>query len=395
MVVEAVDLSMDLSTKVPFGFWYNLLSDGRLHFETAFRLYQINLQFRELIQELINSKRIYQNNTYVIGIPNISKEFRSKIKYFTYFDQINFYLTDDGNIYYNFEGSDLIKLEGVVKVKALFSKSHILTEDNKLYEIELGEIVPGEIEISLELIKFEEGKIKKITFGEDNSLILTEEGNIYSNGTESVGQLGLGLPVGAIIVTPQLIRFEGMGKVKDISSGKQFSLILTEDGDVYSFGDNLGQFGLDGIEYKNIPTLIGPKNIKFKGIETGDYHALLLTESGNVYSFGDDIKNELGLGYESEEKIEPILVDIPGKKKITAISADRDQSLFLTEGGNVYSAGQGYLRRQDNALMNPEIMKLTDLPTLEEDLKIRLQQEEVLSIIVTGIYFIIKTRQYL
>jgi len=79
-------------------------------------------------------------------------------------------------------------------------------------------------------------------------------------------------------------------KVISISCGLMHSLALTENGSVYSWGDNAyGQLGQNtGEERKpNIPTAIElNEEIFIEKICCGDYHSLLLSREGDLYWFG-------------------------------------------------------------------------------------------------------------
>jgi alpha-tubulin suppressor-like RCC1 family protein len=85
--------------------------------------------------------------------------------------------------------------------------------------------------------------------------------------------------------------------VIDISCGAYHSLVLTNCGEVYAWGDNeWGQIG-NGCNKDQL------KPIKVKGfnnervvmISCGYYHSMALTECGHVYSWGRDDCGQLGV----------------------------------------------------------------------------------------------------
>jgi hypothetical protein len=106
--------------------------------------------------------------------------------------------------------------------------------------------------------------IKSISAGGSHSLLLDEQGRIYSFGWNVWGELGLGDRIQRLI--PTLIsRFQDLElppRIKNLSAGT-YSLISDEEGMVYAFGNNDdGQLGLGDRINRVIPTLV--PNIKAK-----------------------------------------------------------------------------------------------------------------------------------
>ena len=67
-------------------------------------------------------------------------------------------------------------------------------------------------------------------------MALTSRGEVYSFGTSSNGQLGLGT---RILETPQPLKIASIGnhKIVRISSGENHTALVTEDGKLLTFGD--------------------------------------------------------------------------------------------------------------------------------------------------------------
>ena len=196
--------------------------------------------------------------------------------------------------------------------------------------------------------------IKQISAGGSHSLALTEDGEVYSFGANSFGQLGLGDGGYSYHdeydrTTPTLIDsfFFNNKKIKQVSAGSSSSFALTEDGEVYAWGRNYyGQLGLGDGKDRYIPTKLDSTkfdNRKVSQISAGGSHSLALTEDGEVYSFGYNYDGELGLGDMNNRDI-PTKLDSShyGNKKIIQIAAGSFHSLILTEDGFVYSFGGQY-----------------------------------------------------
>jgi alpha-tubulin suppressor-like RCC1 family protein len=177
--------------------------------------------------------------------------------------------------------------------------------------------------------------ITAVEAGQDHSLILDEHGMVWSFGSYRVGQLGR--TVSHLDALPYVV-IPNLPVIVKMSVGYQFSLLLDEQGQVWSFGSNTeGQFGLGShrstpIQMTNIPTMVD--------ISAGQEHSLLLDADGQVWGFGSNDHGQLGITGVSRQLI-PIM--IPGLGQIQAISAGAAHSLVITSSGQVWGFGSnGY-----------------------------------------------------
>jgi alpha-tubulin suppressor-like RCC1 family protein len=163
---------------------------------------------------------------------------------------------------------------------------------------------------------------KAIAAGGDHSLVLLENGDVYSFGYNGNGELGLGdRGVSAYRVVPEKIPdFSGV----KIAAGCRHSLALSENGEVYAFGDNgSGQLGLGDTEERNSPTRI-PTLSGAKAIAGGGYYSFVLMESRETYAFGYNLTGELGLGDRSN-RMYP--TQIPALSGATLIACGGNHSI--------------------------------------------------------------------
>ena len=174
-------------------------------------------------------------------------------------------------------------------------------------------------------------KYDHISAGGSHSLILTEKGEVYSFGSNNFGQLGINNFINRD--TPISV----MNNIVQVSAGGTHSLLLDAEGNVWSFGSNqFGQLGLGDIQYKNTPTLI-PQLTDIIYISAGRYHSLAVNSSGRVYSFGYNFEGQLGIKeFNIDTKI-PIL--IPDLYDIIQVSGGDSHSLALDSKGDVYAFG--------------------------------------------------------
>ena len=89
-----------------------------------------------------------------------------------------------------------------------------------------------------------------------------------------------------------------------VAAGYKFTLVLMEDGTVWSCGqNNYGQLGLGRTDTQSDanpePKMIESESLPGKAVEisAGKEHALVVLENGDVYSFGRNHYGQLGLGY--------------------------------------------------------------------------------------------------
>jgi alpha-tubulin suppressor-like RCC1 family protein len=99
--------------------------------------------------------------------------------------------------------------------------------------------------------------------------------------------------------------------VIDISCGFQHSLLLTNCGEVYAWGDNYrGQIGNGCNSNQLIPIKVkGFNDKKVVMISCGGGHSMALTECGHVYSWGLNDCEQLGIG-STVDSNEPKLVAV-------------------------------------------------------------------------------------
>jgi alpha-tubulin suppressor-like RCC1 family protein len=173
-----------------------------------------------------------------------------------------------------------------------------------------------------------------ISIGTDHSLFLDNLGNVYSCGANSYGQLGR---TGNNKIPMQITTNIGDSNIVAIRTGDDHSLFLDENGNVYSCGYNeFGQLGHGHTNNSSIPIRIDTLS-NIVAISAGWAHSLFLDENGNVYSCG--VNSDGQLGRTGNNKIPMQITTNIGDSNIVAISASKYNSLFLDENGNVYSCG--------------------------------------------------------
>nr|XP_058924820.1 secretion-regulating guanine nucleotide exchange factor isoform X3 [Kogia breviceps] len=130
------------------------------------------------------------------------------------------------------------------------------------------------------------GCVKRITGGGAHSAVVTDEGSLFVCGLNKDGQLGLGHTKDVLYFTPckSLLGCP----IQQVACGWDFTIILTENGQVLSCGSNsFGQLGIPlGPRRCVVPQAIELLREKVVSIAAGLRHALAATASGTVFQWG-------------------------------------------------------------------------------------------------------------
>jgi hypothetical protein len=150
--------------------------------------------------------------------------------------------------------------------------------------------IRDKLDYSMELSSIQYLSDKQIIdtcYGCDHSLVLTNCGEVYAWGWNQFGEVGDGS--NDIQLIPIKLNAFNDEKVIQISCGYLHSMALTESGRVFSWGSNdFGQLGLNNNnKHVNKPSIVSLSNeIAIKKISCGREHSLLLSQNGDIYWFG-------------------------------------------------------------------------------------------------------------
>lgn len=138
-----------------------------------------------------------------------------------------------------------------------------------------------------------------------HSLLLTSTGRVLSFGTAQYGQLGHGYDAGKQLsdcLRPRYIEALRNEKCVCVAAGELHSGAVTVDGDVYTWGEGFcGQLGHGDRRPHLLPeqvTLGGLEDECVSNMSCGCRHTLVVTEEGEVYSWGLGRFGVLGRSYE-------------------------------------------------------------------------------------------------
>lgn len=147
-----------------------------------------------------------------------------------------------------------------------------------------------------------------IKCGSIHSVGLTTSGDLYAWGGNSFGQIGNNSDtmldsVGMSYQSkPFKLNFFNKEIIKMISCGFYHSMMLTESGYVYSWGDNsCHQSDFNSDEGTILPEQLNLKRISISKISCGRFHNLLLSKEGDIYAFGDNSCGQCGNGKQEKQ----------------------------------------------------------------------------------------------
>ncbi|XP_033210790.1 probable E3 ubiquitin-protein ligase HERC4 isoform X2 [Belonocnema kinseyi] len=240
--------------------------------------------------------------------------------------------------------------------------SIVITRDGQIYSCgnndfgQLGHL--KEIKKKLEHIPGLEAFVfKKAACGACHTLVVNEWGNVYCWGCNTEGQLGLDSSSFAEPV-PRMIKALGTSVVVQIACGLKHTLALTNNGELYAWGSNKeGQLGLGpGIRKELKPKLVSSlAGIPIAFIACGGYHSLVVSKSGAIFGWGRNTFGQLGLN-DTTERFLPTQLRTLRNSRVRYMACGEEFSVFLTMDGGVFTCGNGMYGQLGHGTYSNEIL---------------------------------------
>ena len=169
------------------------------------------------------------------------------------------------------------------------------------------------------------------------NLAIASDGNLYSWGNNKNGQLGRDTSRISASTISKVPMPAGVSRFIQASPGYTHSLALGSDGNLYSWGDNSqGQLGRDtgGKQDGTLKKVITPKDVKYVRTSAGGFlgseYCLALGSDGNLYSWGNRFAGQLGRYTSGDFDTNPGMVAFPEKPKPTGVSFGDRRGTSLT-----------------------------------------------------------------
>lgn len=171
----------------------------------------------------------------------------------------------------------------------------------------------------------------QVSSGGRHTLILRADGTVWSVGSNSFGELGLGTTTDR----EQPAQISGLTDIVQVTAGESHSLALKRDGTVYAWGrNNFGQIGVAGGDQNTpvaITTLTGVKQV-----EAGLYASFALLNDGTLKAWGRNATGQLGDGTKTHRNVPTA---IPSFTNVKEVAAGHSHAIALKEDGSVWAWG--------------------------------------------------------
>ena len=209
--------------------------------------------------------------------------------------------------------------------------------------------------------------IRQISCGNYFTVCLTDNEELYSFGANLQGQLGLGKNEG-FFHAPQLI--ESLNDVEFVECGGEFVFCKTFDNQVFCWGRNYsGQLGLGNTDNQNLPIQCSSLlNIDTVDIKCGDSHSLVLTVNQKVLSCGYNVHMQLGQLFTENEKyytfqiineLSNIIRIECGENHSTCIDGNHD--LYFFGDNSCGQLGSEYYYPEAELFKHPSLSNILDV----------------------------------
>ncbi|KAL5799288.1 hypothetical protein ACOSQ3_032350 [Xanthoceras sorbifolium] len=141
--------------------------------------------------------------------------------------------------------------------------------------------------------------VQNIACGGRHAALVTKQGEVFSWGEELGGRLGHG--VDSDVSHPKLVDSLKNINIELVACGEYHSCAVTLSGDLYTWGGSNCNFGLLG--HGNEASLWVPKKlngplegIHVSSVSCGPWHTAVVTSAGQLFTFGDGTFGVLGHG---------------------------------------------------------------------------------------------------
>ena len=172
-----------------------------------------------------------------------------------------------------------------------------------------------------------ENRLISVSLGDSRSTAITENGDLYCWGQNNYGQVGDGTTVNKDRPTKML------NNVTSVSLGIYHSAAVAENGDLYCWGyGSDGQMGNGTYNTRQSTPVKVLENVT--SVSLGGFHSAAITENGDLYCWGQNNYGQVGDGTTNRQG-KPVKV----LENVVLVSLSVHYSAAITENGDLYCWG--------------------------------------------------------
>eukprot|EP00826_Nyctotherus_ovalis_P031759 TRINITY_DN2548_c0_g1_i3.p1 TRINITY_DN2548_c0_g1~~TRINITY_DN2548_c0_g1_i3.p1 ORF type:complete len:846 (-),score=231.03 TRINITY_DN2548_c0_g1_i3:90-2597(-) len=175
----------------------------------------------------------------------------------------------------------------------------------------------------------------QISCGESHAGFITQEGKIFTMGSNEDGRLGIGEPSIMMSTTPCLLSAVQVLHATSISCGSQHSAATFSNGSLYTWGCALhGALGLPGTVSQWAP--VKTQLVTAKHVACGARHTMAVSGKGRVYACGTGDRGQLGTG---GRECERTFVEVDVGCAVKEVVCGKFHTLAVNDAGKVFATG--------------------------------------------------------
>ena len=187
--------------------------------------------------------------------------------------------------------------------------------------------------------------VRQIACGSGHTVVLTTDGEVYTWGRGDDGRLGHGDNGWKYV--PRIAQSLSGQVMVQVTCGSYHTAAVSSNGDLFTWGGGMyGKLG-HGTEIghsapKRVEGLVGTK---VHQIACGSRHTAVIATNGALYTWGDKENGVAGHGDTEGHQYTPKLLEKLASKRVIQLSACGFHTGCLTDKGEVYTWGEGKFGR--------------------------------------------------
>ncbi|MBN3308988.1 RCC1L protein, partial [Amia calva] len=207
--------------------------------------------------------------------------------------------------------------------------------------------------VALPLERPQETRVVQVSCGRAHALVLTDSEGVFSLGNNAYGQCGRAVVPGEIYGSSHRVhRLQGFHcRVVQVACGQDHSLFLTEDGQVYACGWGAdGQTGLGHHDVAPWPVRLGGAlaGVQVRQVTSYGDCSLAVSQEGALYGWGNSEYLQLSAVTEATQINTPQRLRLEGVGPVQQAACGGTQVAVLNDKGEVFVWGYGILGKGPN-----------------------------------------------